>query len=434
MHHIQAKRGQPSSCSNPVAAAAPARAQALEYTLGYDDNRMLALPCINVHCREAARLSDLQERPAVLLIRASLLAALLTALFLWRCPRRIRWWCCLAFTLVALVLLALITHRSRVDALPGWAMWSKGPLPHTLYQFGPTTMSASSAMLRDHLRATFERGSRVVWVRAGNPSGSSGCDLAVLAGLLEDPGLPSTAFVLISGDGDRSIPSELPPETVRALLESPRVVAWYAQNFEGNEPVHPKLRPWPIGLDLHTGLSDVDFFLHGGGSHARRRLDAIMQLRDERPTTARSLSVLFDAHRDYNRFGNPRAAAVRQLRNVTHVHFLQRRLGQLDVWREYTRHAFALSPSGNGLDAHRTWELLLLGTIPIVRRVKGLSPLFERLPVVQVDHWSECADARLLQAWYGVLHPLTDAAHVRSVLDEISSAPARSVRAKLENI
>jgi len=32
------------------------------------------------------------------------------------------------------------------------------------------------------------------------------------------------------------------------------------------------------------------------------------------------------------------------------------------------RHRFVLSPRGNGLDAHRTWEALLVGSIPSMRR------------------------------------------------------------------
>ena len=39
-------------------------------------------------------------------------------------------------------------------------------------------------------------------------------------------------------------------------------------------------------------------------------------------------------------------------------------------------HKFVLSPRGNGLDAHRTWEAMLVGAIPIVR-ASALNPLYE---------------------------------------------------------
>lgn len=50
------------------------------------------------------------------------------------------------------------------------------------------------------------------------------------------------------------------------------------------------------------------------------------------------------------------------------------------------RHRFALSPAGRGIDTHRTWEALLVGTIPIVQS-SPLDPLFRDLPVLIVEAW-----------------------------------------------
>ena len=49
---------------------------------------------------------------------------------------------------------------------------------------------------------------------------------------------------------------------------------------------------------------------------------------------------------------------------------------------------FVLSPPGNGIDCHRTWEALCLGAIPIVR-AKQFKSLFADLPVLNVDEWSD---------------------------------------------
>jgi hypothetical protein len=49
---------------------------------------------------------------------------------------------------------------------------------------------------------------------------------------------------------------------------------------------------------------------------------------------------------------------------------------------------FVLSPAGNGVDCHRTWEAMYLGAIPIVRR--GHWPFANlRLPVLVVDEWRD---------------------------------------------
>ena len=38
----------------------------------------------------------------------------------------------------------------------------------------------------------------------------------------------------------------------------------------------------------------------------------------------------------------------------------------LEYLKELSKYKFSLCPPGNGLDTHRVWESLLVGTIPIV--------------------------------------------------------------------
>ena len=60
------------------------------------------------------------------------------------------------------------------------------------------------------------------------------------------------------------------------------------------------------------------------------------------------------------------------------------------------RHRFIVSPRGNGLDTHRTWEALLVGTIPIVQS-SALDVLYDKLPVLVVEEWSDVTPKRLRQ-------------------------------------
>jgi hypothetical protein len=55
---------------------------------------------------------------------------------------------------------------------------------------------------------------------------------------------------------------------------------------------------------------------------------------------------------------------------------------------------FVVSPEGAGFDCHRTWEALLLGCIPIVKR-SLVTDLLERLPVLIVDEWAQVRRERL---------------------------------------
>jgi hypothetical protein len=60
------------------------------------------------------------------------------------------------------------------------------------------------------------------------------------------------------------------------------------------------------------------------------------------------------------------------------------------TWVNQTNYAFVLSPAGGGYDCHRTWEALILGSIPIVKRFNiPLEEVYEDLPVLIVDNWSD---------------------------------------------
>jgi len=52
-------------------------------------------------------------------------------------------------------------------------------------------------------------------------------------------------------------------------------------------------------------------------------------------------------------------------------------------------HKFTISPQGNGLDCHRTWEILAMQRIPVLKRSGSLERLYWCLPVLFVDKWED---------------------------------------------
>ena len=203
----------------------------------------------------------------------------------------------------------------------------------------------------------------------------------------------STPFTLVTGDSDLAVAAgPIAERVLDALTSHPMFVAWYAQNRVFK---HPKLHSMPIGLDYHT-LS----LLEGGGR--------------DHPWGARRVPV--DQERQLAQIGRSAGSiAAKEPRAFCNWHFAiergdrrecRRRVDpsavsyQSDLatreasWRMNTRCAFTLSPAGAGLDCHRTWEALLLGSIPVVLR-SPLDELFARLPVVIVDDWSEVTPSRL---------------------------------------
>ena len=65
---------------------------------------------------------------------------------------------------------------------------------------------------------------------------------------------------------------------------------------------------------------------------------------------------------------------------------------------DLARSKFVLSPRGAGMDCHRTWEALLVGSIPIVPSTK-INDLYENLPILIIEDWSVINEDFLNEKW-----------------------------------
>ncbi|HEY2411100.1 MAG TPA: tetratricopeptide repeat protein [Pirellulaceae bacterium] len=211
------------------------------------------------------------------------------------------------------------------------------------------------------------------------------------------PRLPSSCppFVLVTGDADELAPVDIFPSSAAAdeFLNSPRVIAWFAQNCIGQ---HPKLFPLPIGLDYHTiAIGRVPWW--GPRQSPVRQEEDLLGLRASAAAVQLSHRAYANFHFNMTkRFGRDRRAAMAQI--PAHcVYYEARKTPRLDSWRrQRLQHRFVLSPLGNGLDCHRTWEALCLGCIPIVRS-SPLDKLWEGLPVWIINSWSDVTEDSMAQ-------------------------------------
>ncbi len=62
---------------------------------------------------------------------------------------------------------------------------------------------------------------------------------------------------------------------------------------------------------------------------------------------------------------------------------------QRSFYRHLAGFHFALAPRGNGLDTFRTWEALALGVVPVVKKSGPFDSVYQGLPVLLVDRWSD---------------------------------------------
>jgi len=238
----------------------------------------------------------------------------------------------------------------------------------------------------------------------------------------------SARFALVTGDEDWSMPSEF--ARAREILGNEHVGCWFTQNFDGSD-ASGKLFPLPIGLDFHT-ISNRRKWGHPLAT-PREQEEELERLRQMMaPNAGRLLRVHADFH--LNRHARAVAGETREsveatLRSNPCVDFVPERIPRLDLWREKTRYAFVVSPHGNGLDCHRTWESLALGNIVIVKR-SPLDALYQGLPVAIVERWEEITEAslRLWQAQYSGL--FADPAAQRRLTNEYWIERIRGVLAK----
>jgi len=193
-------------------------------------------------------------------------------------------------------------------------------------------------------------------------------------------------FVLVSGDSDLTI--EPAASEYKSLINSPLLLAWYAQNMVN--PL-PKCIQMPIGLDYHTVWENPKHkWLIPGESSSPKDQEAVLRgIKTDDPRLPK-IYVNFGA---LDKYGDRRTAMsiIPEKLMTLHLKPVPRTL----VWKFIAKHAFVLSPFGNGLDCHRTWEALALGAIPIIRG-RHFAALFKGLPVLIVDAWADVKESLLL--------------------------------------
>jgi len=222
--------------------------------------------------------------------------------------------------------------------------------------------------------------------------------------------LVTSKFILVTGDSDSCVPSEIMPEA-RAILACRNVAPWYTQNYDGSM-VGGRISPIPIGIDFHM-LSEGPIWGEDVSTPAQQE-QTIRSIRATLPALkGRIPKVYVDfawqqslGLRHYRRFHplkgtkfhENRRKVARKMRKNDLVFCQTGPIPRNQMWQARGQYAFVLSPHGMGLDCHRTWEALALGHIVLVPS-SALDPLFADLPVIPLKSWSEIT-AENLTRWH----------------------------------
>jgi hypothetical protein len=185
--------------------------------------------------------------------------------------------------------------------------------------------------------------------------------------------------VLVSGDSDLTIPNDVQAEA-DYLLKHPLLIRWYSQNC-----VQPseKLLQLPIGLDFHT-LSERAMEW-GPKQTVEEQMAGLLAIPNNSPKQTKcyaNFQFLMNT-----RYAKDRHDAIAQIPKDL-VFYEPTKVPRIQTWTTMTTYKYVISPHGNGLDCHRTWEALALGCIPIVK-TSPLDTLFAGLPILIVKEWSD---------------------------------------------
>jgi hypothetical protein len=193
-------------------------------------------------------------------------------------------------------------------------------------------------------------------------------DTGYVQDLLMEISILDKKVILVTHNGDTNI-DFAPPDNI---------IKWYTTNVN---IIHPKIESIPIGLENELWFPEV-----------RKKEKMITKLSEHR--SYRNL-----AYMNHSIATNP---AVRnrlyQLYEGESWITSERGSNRPNLFDGYLdniyNHKFVICPEGNGIDTHRTWESLYLGTIPIEKRNLN-NKFYADLPICFVDNWEDITEEYL---------------------------------------
>lgn len=204
-------------------------------------------------------------------------------------------------------------------------------------------------------------------------------------------------FNLVTGDSDTRIDEAFFDYfNINKIIESDVIRKWYAQNLY--IPTD-KISHLPIGIDYHTMYQYPNLWGQGA-EYPFGQENQLIQIQKNSPDPQNRIPLAYSNwHLKLDR--GDRGKCYESIDHKA-LYFEENFLPRYTSWARQTKYFFVLSPEGAGPDCHRTWEALILGQVPIIKR-SHLSPLFAGLPVIEVENWEEVTNNFLIDSVNKVL-------------------------------
>lgn len=179
------------------------------------------------------------------------------------------------------------------------------------------------------------------------------------------------AYILVTHGTTNNI-----TEDYLQIIEDPKIIAWFAKNVQYK---HKKLIPIPIGIQNKSWHKKHRFNPHYKNHSVISK--CICNPAKTKKTKALA-QFLIGTHKvgrqDVYQILKDKPFCVPSVKKWPYKQYLKR----------MQNYQFVISPPGIGFDCYRTWECLLLDTIPVTLS-SPMDPLFDDLPVILVKNWEE---------------------------------------------
>lgn len=229
------------------------------------------------------------------------------------------------------------------------------------YRYAPKTRSAEDYC---HLQNTLD----FTKLKDGDIIYTHTCYAKQLLGILE---YLNVKIYLITHNAD--VPVDwVPPENV---------LHWWGQNINID---HPKVESLPIGLENNRWYA---------GLRKRAKMEEMLK-----GTLPHSKLVYMNHSIRTNRAQRQRPYELFGEVPWMTVHHGKNGLRFDEYLYNVCDHKFMICPEGSGIDCHRFWECLYLGTIPVVKKCIN-SWFYNDMPVLYVNEWEEISEELLNDMW-----------------------------------
>lgn len=165
------------------------------------------------------------------------------------------------------------------------------------------------------------------------------------------------------------------------------IISLYTQNYDLKQkhskikPIHSKIKPIPLGIDYH--------YLSNKLLPIKQEEQLISIYNNSLPFENRlDLCYSFFQFQMFDRHNRDRHKAKEVLDKINFNIYQENKIEREETWKNMVKYKWIISPHGNGLDCHRTYEAIALGCIPVVKS-STLDIMYKDMPIIILNDWNE---------------------------------------------